>query len=62
MGLAVVSYASCLMNGVERGQEDTKTAKNLEKTSKKFLTKAICCDIINEFESSERLSRIVCTL
>ena len=62
MGLAVVSYASCLMNGVERGWEDTKTAKNLEKTSKKFLTKAICCDIINEFESSERLSRIVCTL
>ena len=36
MGLAVVSYAGCLMNGVERGQEDTKTAKNLEKTSKKF--------------------------
>ena len=55
MGLAVVSYASCLMNGVERGREDTKTAKNLEKTSKKFLTKAICCDRINEFESSERL-------
>ena len=62
MGFAVVSYASCLMNGVERGREDTKTAKNLEKTSKKFLTRAICCDIINEFESSERLSRAVCTL
>ena len=62
MGLAVVSYASWLMNGVERGREDTKTAKNPEKTSKKFLTKVICCDIINEFESSERLNRIVCTL
>ena len=62
MDLTVVSYASCLMNGVERGREDTKTAKNLEKTSKKFLTKAICCDKINEFESSERLNRIVCTL
>ena len=62
MGRTVVSYASCLMNGVERGREDTKTVKNLEKASKKFLTKAIFCDIINEFESSERLSRIVCTL
>ena len=62
MGLAVVSYASCLMNGVERGREGTKTAKNLEKTSKKFLTKVTCCDIISKFESSERLSRAVCTL
>ena len=62
MAFRVVSYASCLMNGVERGREDTKTAKNLEKTSKKFLTKAICCDIISKFESSERLGRTVCTL
>ena len=62
MGIAVVSYASCLMNGTERGREDTKTAKNLEKNSKKFLTKAICCDRINKFESSERLNRTVCTL
>ena len=62
MGLAVVSYASCLMNGVERGREDTKTAKNLEKTSKKFLTKGMICDRINEFESSDCLKRIVCTL
>ena len=62
MGFGVVSYASCLMSGVERGREGTKTAKNLEKTSKKFLTKVICCDRINEFESSERLNRTVCTL
>ena len=49
MGLGVVSYASCLMNGAERCREDAKTAKILEKTSKKFLTKEISCDIINEF-------------
>ena len=49
MEVTVVSYASCLMNGAERHREDAKTAKILEKTSKKFLTKETSCDIINEF-------------
>ena len=54
MGFAVVSYASCLMNGVERGREDTKTAKNFEKTSKKFLTKRNAYDKINELSQMNK--------
>ena len=62
MGGTVVSYASCLMNGSERSREGAKTVIFPEKTSKKFLTKGMSCDRINEFESSEYLKRTVCTL
>ena len=53
MGTAVVSCVSCLMNGAEKRREDPKTAKIPEKTSKKFLTKGMSCDTINEFKLSE---------
>ena len=55
MGTAGVSYASCLMNGAEKRREDPKTAKILQKTRKKFLTKGMSCDTINKFKLSESL-------